>query len=174
MWNVPCEQKEGYSMRKLIFALVMTLTLLSTFTIGASAHTAPSLHSTRPQVATGGCESARSARGDLIASSCINRSGNNLNGDAYVTFQPQFPLGYIEGCYVQVIILGPTGQVGYQQFACAYQASNSEQGVHFGPITASGWTSGATYTTRVNIKLTYSAGAYSTITNLMSQPIYMS
>lgn len=161
-------------MRKLIFALVMTLTLLSTFTIGASAHTAPSsLYSIRPQVDTGGCESAGSTRGDFTAASCINRSGNTLQGDAYVTWRPIFPLGRIAGCYVQIIILGPTGQVGYRQFACAYEASNSETNFHYGPIPASGWTSGSTYTTRVNVKLTYSAGAYSTVTNLPSLPIYM-
>jgi len=163
-------------MRKLIFALAMTLCLLSTFTIGASAHTTSVPHRIRPNATGGGCgDQFTSSQGDISASSCIGLDQfDTLNGDAYVTFRPLSPYGVVDGCIVQMLILSNHGQYpGLLQQNCTAAAINRATDAHFGRIQTSAWQYGDNAITLVNIKLTYHFGHVSVLNNVLSRRIYL-
>lgn len=164
--------------RKVVLALAMALCLVFTFAFGASAHTTPAPHKVHPLSTGGGCGNFyNSNRNDISVSSCINYNGwtGELNGDAYVTFRPNFSLGYIEGCYVQILIISNHGQYpgAFLQQNCFNAASNGESDAHFGVVSTTAWNYGDYANTVVNVKLTYSSGSYSVVNNALSRRIYL-
>ncbi len=79
-------------MRKLVLTFVMTLCLLATFTVSASAHSSIAVHHVSlvvPLARGGGCDPnpKRSLSGDIHdLKACISYSSGGLNPDAYVSF----------------------------------------------------------------------------------------
>ncbi len=165
-------------MRKVILALVTALCLLSTFTIGASAHTITtstsahtilSPHKLHPRESGGGCGNEyTSSGGDISASSCISLDGDTLIGDAYLTFRPLSPYGAVDGCTVQLVI---PGYQGVLQQNCTQSAINRATDAHFGTIKTTDWQYGDTAVTVANIKLTYTFGHVSTLNLVKSRQI---
>lgn len=166
-------------MRKVIISFAMALCLTSTFVLGASAHSIsaplPASHKVQPQASGGGCKDTNSSSGDISVNSCISLKGNYLESDAYVSFNPYFPRGYIEGCFVQILIISNHGQYpgAFAQYNCVIAASNKGINVHFGPISTDLWNFGDNAVTVVNVKMSYSSGAYSVVNNATSKTQYL-
>lgn len=97
-------------MRKIILALVMTLALLSTFTIGASAHAVQKLH-----VAQGANTSTvhSNASGGYCRDSSDGRIRACVSENAQRTILPDGYLNVSAGCYSETIVLYQNGvQIG--------------------------------------------------------------
>ena len=121
-------------MRKLVFALVISLTLLSTFTIGASAHSAigasarsaqksqnvlvfksPVMKIT-PNSSGGGCSQYRTnATQDISVKACISYTYPYLYPDSYASFF-QHQAGGVNACSVQFFVYRSDGYVVDNQY----------------------------------------------------------
>lgn len=127
-------------MRKLIFAVVMSLALLSTFTIGASAHSAIAVHRVShvvPLSTGGGCDPnpKKSFSGDLQnMRACISETDLEiLKPDAYVDFYTANIHGGISSCEAGVSLFDTSGNLitAGPKIDCMKQAVSNTKNAHF-------------------------------------------
>ncbi len=156
-------------MQKLIFGLVMSLVLLSTFTVGASAHSArapsTSFHthsSVQPLASGGGCGSwsVGGQYHDIGSKACINYSWPVVQADGYVSFYP--PRGKtVTSCTVTPSIIDANSlfSIASKGFGCVDDAQNGGQNYGYGPTTIVKYS--GKYYSSLAVVLKYSDGSVS-------------
>jgi len=153
-------------MRKLVFALAMTLCLLSTFTIGASAHTVQQVYTVQsiqkflitPHVSGGGCSGYRiNDTKDISVEACISYAYPYLEPDRYVSFLQRTGHGGVSSCTVKIVVYRTSGSLVDNSYVqnCAVQASRNTFGAHFGPDSIFDLATNTSYYCYLIVKLLY-------------------
>ncbi len=170
-------------MRKIVLALVATLVLLSTFTIGVSAHSVQrahaSVHSVQkahvvesvqkvlitPNASGGGCSQYRTnGNKDISVKACINYSYPYLDADGYASFYLRSGHGGVSACSVKVVVYRANDNRlidNSYTTNCVNAAARNTFGAHFGPDSVFVLSTGFSYYCYLIIKLYYVDSIYS-------------